>query len=256
MQALLKPETELQQDSRSTELLIRKWLVIFGSLFNREITPFLIGIWCELLSGLSAAQIEQGCEQVAKTWTFNHFPTPGVVLSQFDKAEQKGLELEGEHHWERLLDWVRENYFPDTGIRHGAPQLSPATLHAAKAAGGFAYIERCPQDQLAWCRKTFLAAYKNVYETEHVEHLLSDGEAKTILSQLIAGPPALPSANPDWEEKYPSPAAPQNLPSVAVVKAPPEASRVLTEEEWKGRRQEQKDKAFEWLATHPEIESK
>src|ERR1700752_2655370 len=106
MHAILKQEIEPLQDSRPTELLIRKWLVIFGSLFNREITPLLIGTWCQLLSGLPAVQVEQGCEQIAKTWTFNHFPTPGAVLSQFDKAKQKGLELEGEHQWQSLLDWI------------------------------------------------------------------------------------------------------------------------------------------------------
>ena len=81
----------------------------------------------------------------------------------------------------------QENYFPDSGVRRGAPQLPPAVQHAARAAGGFAFIERCPEGELVWCRKNFLAAYANFHATAKVEHLLSDGEAKEIYERLTSG---------------------------------------------------------------------
>ena len=253
MQALLKRETSPRPDSARTELVVRKWLVALGSLFNREITPLLIATWCELLAHLSPEQAEEGLQAIAKSWTFSHFPTPGAVLSQFSKAEEKGFELEAENEWQRLLGWIEQNYFPDTGIRKGAPQLPAATLHAARAAGGFAYIEHCPQDELVWCRNNFLSAYKNVHETGLVENLLGDGEAKSILSRLCAGPVALLPANHDWEGKY----KPTVLPSVAVpepaiVKDRAEPFRVLTVEEWERRKHEQKEHAAAWIAAHPE----
>jgi hypothetical protein len=254
MQEILKQETKPPQGS-PPELVIRKWLVVFGTLFNREITPFLIGSWCELLSGLSVPQIEQGCKQIAKTWTFSHFPTPGAVLTQFEKANEKGLELESETEWENLLDWTDKNYFPDTGIRKGARQLSATTQHAARAAGGFRWIATCPESELIWCRRTFVAAYKNVHETGQLEHLLGNGEAKRILAGFSERL-ALPVADADWEKKYTPPATPQNPPKSAVVKAPAEPFRLPTEKEREQRKQEQRAKISEWVATHPEIESK
>lgn len=233
MQNLLKQETEPRPDfrqGRSTELVVRKWLVVFGELFHREISPFLIASWCEVLAPLTPEQADRGCAQIAKTWTFSHFPTPGAVLSQFDKVEEKGFALESEQAWEKLLAWVRDNYYPDSGIRKGAPRLPAAIEHAARAAGGFSYIERCSQDELVWCRKTFLAAYKNVHETEQVEHLLSDGAAKRILAGF-SKPPALPAANPEREAKYPPPVMPADLPKLKPVR-----QYEMTQEEWDARR--------------------
>jgi hypothetical protein len=184
MRALSKRETSLQPDSAPTELIVRKWLVAFGSLFNREITPLLIATWSEMLSPLTPEQADRGCMEIAKSWTFAHFPTPGAVLSQFKSAEERGFALEAAGAWEKLLAWVKENYFPDSGVREGAPRLSAAIELAARAAGGYEWIEKCPHEQLAWCRKNFLAVYKNVHDTAQVEHLISDGEAKRILAKL------------------------------------------------------------------------
>lgn len=186
MQALSRQKIESPPDSRSIEVAVRKWLVVFGTLFNREITPFLIGSWCEVLAPLSPEQIERGCMETARSWTFAHFPTPGAVLSQFSKAEEKGSTLEAENEWRALLAWIDKNFHPDLGVDKSAPHLSATTLHAAKATGGFRYIANCPERELVWCRNHFLAAFKNAHETQKVEHLLTDGEAKRILARLSA----------------------------------------------------------------------
>lgn len=182
MQALSNREILPQPDSAQTDLVVRKWLVAFGSLFNREITPLMISTWCELLASLAPEQADRGCTEIAKSWTFSHFPTPGAVLSQFKNAEEKGFALEAAGAWEKLLAWVQQNYYPDAGVVNGAPRLSAAIGHAARAAGGYAHIERCSREQLVWVRKTFLDAYKNAHETGQVEHLLSNAEAKRILA--------------------------------------------------------------------------
>jgi hypothetical protein len=64
--------------------------------------------------------------------------------------------------------------------------MSPAVCHADRAAGGFGHLERCPESELTWCRKNFLAAYVNFHATAKSEHLLSDGEAKEIYQRLTA----------------------------------------------------------------------
>ena len=150
--------------------------------FSGEITPLLVGAWCQLLGDLTARELENACIQVARTCRF--FPTVGDIRAQLDRANARGFELKAEFAWQTLLDWVQQNLFPDTGIRRGAPRLEPTIEHAAKAAGGIHFIQRCSEEQLVWCRKTFLAAHKNVHEAEQAQHLLSDSEAKKILSSL------------------------------------------------------------------------
>jgi hypothetical protein len=158
---------------------------VFGSLFQREITPFLIGAWCELLADLDAGMLENACAETAKTCRF--FPNPGEIRALLKQAEGNIFELKAETEWQKLLAWVRDNVFPDTGVRRGAPQLAPTIEHAAKAAGGVYFLERCPEQQLVFARKTFLAAYSNVHKTEKYPHLIGDGEAKQILKRLTAG---------------------------------------------------------------------
>jgi len=184
-----------QQPDSQIEKVVRKWLVVFGSLFQREITPLLIGAWCELLADLDARMLEKACAEAARTCRF--FPSPGEIRALLKQAESNSFELKAETEWQKLLTWVSNNVFPDTGIRRGAPRLSPAVEHAAKAAGGVDFLERCSKHELVFARKTFLAAYANVHETVQVEHLLGDGEAKQILSRLKEGTDRkqLPSAS-------------------------------------------------------------
>jgi hypothetical protein len=168
---------------------LRKWARLHSIGRNQaiELTEEDFAIYAEALSDLSPEQLDAACLKAGQTCQF--FPKPADIRAQLDQAGAKGFELEAESEWQKLLEWIHENFFPDTGIRRGAPRLVPAVEHAAKAAGGFHFIERCSREQLVWCRKNFLAAYKNVHETGQVDHLLGEGEAKKILARLAAGRP-------------------------------------------------------------------
>jgi hypothetical protein len=166
------------------ESAISKWLVKFCALFDKNLTPILKATWCEALSDLSVNTINTACLHAERTAEF--FPSPGFIRKQISQADARGFELNAEREWQSLMAWVRENVFPDTGIRRGAPELPVATKHAARAAGGVFYLERCDEDQIVWARKNFLATFKNVYETKQVEHLLSDRSAKRIIRELCA----------------------------------------------------------------------
>jgi hypothetical protein len=149
-------------------------------------------LWVSALVDLEPEVLDAACRKAMQTCKF--FPTPAEIRGAIERAESEGFELKAEAEWQKLLAWVHANYFPDgltvagtyqtTNIRPHAPRLSQATEHAAKAAGGFSYLERCDADQLPFCRRAFLAAYRNVHETGQVEHLLGDGEAKRIFEQL------------------------------------------------------------------------
>jgi len=186
-----------------------------------------------------------------KTWRFPNLPLPGDVRAQLDQAEANGFDLEAETEWQKLLTWIRENVFPDTGVRRGAPHLPPAVEHAAKAAGSVYYIERCSEDQLGWCRKTFLAAYKNAHETSQAEHLLGTGEAKRILARLRAGLPERkqlprPTENPGQ--------APNREEVRAVLRSVMEKKPVQSQEpsrdELAAKWAEQKERARQWAIEH------
>jgi len=101
------------------------------------------------------------------------------VRAQIDDAENKGLDLEAANEWEKVLDGIHWS---------GPKRFSPVTGHAIRAAGGIRFIERCSESELVWCRKTFVASYKNIHHTGAAEHLLGNGAAKHILAQLRAGP--------------------------------------------------------------------
>jgi hypothetical protein len=237
MQALSNREILSRPDSSlSTEMVVRKWLVAMGSLYGRKITPLLIATWCEMLSPLTPGQAEQGFRELVKSCTFAHFPSPGAILSQFENAEDKGFALEAEGAWGKLLAWVEQNYYPDTGMTSGAPRLSASIEHAARAAGGYAHIERSSRDQLVWVRKTFLDAYKNVHETRQVEHLISNAEAIRILAGF-GEVCALPAPNLRAEEAPPERPHAQEVRAVlnrAVKEKPIEAP---SEEELAKRRE-------------------
>jgi hypothetical protein len=239
----------LPDSGLSTEMVVRKWLVAMGSLYAREITPLLIATWCEMLSPLTPGQAEQGFRELVKSWTFAHFPSPAAVLSQFKNATEKAFTLEAEGAWAKLLTWVEQNYYPDAGVTRGAPRLSAAIEHAARAAGGYAHIERCSREQLVWVRKTFLDAYKNVHETGQVEHLISNAEAKRILAGF-AEVRALPAPSLGAEE------APAEWPDAREVRAV--LNRVVEEkpieapsdEELAKRRARLLRQAEEWMVNH------
>jgi hypothetical protein len=218
----------------------------FVAVTGKDATPALFDIWDEQLRDIAPDKIAIACDRLMKTWRYPNLPQPGDVRAQLDDAAEKGFELESEREWQRLLSWVREYVFPDTGIRRGTPRLAPAVEHAAKAAGGIFFIERCAEDQLVWCRKTFFASYKNVHETGRVRSLLGRSEAKNILAQLAAGPPS-----PKKKQLAPVPEPSVPLPPREEVrKVLNRVAELPSEEDWEARKLDQKARALQWAKDH------
>ena len=240
-------------DSRSTEQVIREWLVKFAELYRKNgapypLTPVMTALWIDSLNDLDAEMLDAACRNLVRTVRCFEFPVPADIRAQIDQADAKAFELEVETEWQKLLVWVRENVFPDTGIRRGAPILSPAVEHAAKAAGGIYFIERCSEDQLGWCRKTFLTVYENVHDVANAEHLLGHGEAKRILNQLKAGPPRkqLEAVKP-WGRPESSGGG---IPPAEVRAGLNRIAGLPTEEEWQARKDRLKQSALDWAKAH------
>lgn len=171
----------------SNSSVVRKWIVVFGELFAREITPELVKVWCRLLADVDAEALNRACERTAKTCRF--FPSPAELRGQLDQVNARGFELEAEGKWQELLVWVKRFYHPDLGVKRGAPRLDPSVEFAARAAGGFHWLECCSESELQWAKKRFIEALSRAHEADEAAHPLTDGEAKRILVDLRAGPP-------------------------------------------------------------------
>jgi hypothetical protein len=248
-------------DKSRRDDLLRTWLVKFSAnhqaqgrepAVTADTLQVFMSLWAEGLADIPTDALEMALRATLQTCKF--FPTVADIRAQLDQAKEKGLELEAECAWQHLLKHINEYCgYPRLGEnQRPAPQLAPAVEYAARAAGGIPFIERCSEDQLVWCHKDFLAAYKIVHETGKVEHLLGCGETKDIVRRLTSGPPVLPPINSDWEKKYALPESPQEVAKLAVVKDLPEPYHVPTQEEWDRRKQQQKAAVEEWVRTHPE----
>jgi hypothetical protein len=172
-----------QSPLSSTEVAYQ-WILKFAAITGKPADRVQQDIWAEALRDIPADRLNAACKRLMENWRLPNLPLPGDVRAQLEGADEKAFDLEAEREWQRLLAWIRENYFPDVGVRRGAPRLDPAIEHASRAAGGYHFIERCSEEELVWCRKTFLTAYRNVHETGQVQHLLGDREAKRIVTQL------------------------------------------------------------------------
>ncbi len=169
------------------EACIAEWLVKFCAMFDKSLTPLLKATWCEALADLDAGMIEAACLHVSKTAEF--FPSPGTIRKCRDQADARGFELVAAQKWQQLLAWIGRWYHPDVGVNRRAPELDAAIQFAARSAGGFHWISTCPESELNWARKRFIEDYGRIHEAGQAEHLLSDGEAKNIITRLRAGPP-------------------------------------------------------------------
>ena len=232
----------------SSSDIARQWLVKFGEICQKEITSALAGIWAEQLGDIPADLLDRACDRLAKTWTSGFLPSPGNVRAQIENANSAGLELEAAGAWDRWLKHVTSYYHPDLGWDRRAPHLDAITEHAGSAAGGAHWVERCPEDELQWCRKRFLEDYTATRKTGEVQDLLTRGEAKKILASLMAEapakhlPPPAPIRRPD-----PGPSEPDrtaigafdDLREKLDTPVTPPHDAIPTESEWQARKARQ-----------------
>src|SRR5580704_1938165 len=179
---------------------IQKWARLYS--FDRRdvivVTEEIYAIYGEALADLSAEQLDAACRRAGQTCKY--LPRPADIRAQLDSAQASALELEAEKDWQNVLE----------GIHWSTPRrFSGATEHAIRAAGGLRFIERCSEEQLAWCRKEFLKAYKNIHETRRNEYLLSATEASRRLAEVELTARKLADTIPlEGSESVPKPSPP------------------------------------------------
>ena len=191
-----------QQGSRSTDEIVRHWIVVIAELCGKDVTPALVVLWCQLLADIEPDLLNHALEETAKTCT-RFFPTPGEVRAQIDQTESNALHLEAEHAWGRVLRYV------NLGSALGS--LTPREKDAAQnVPGGLDWIANCSLEKLQWAKKDFVERYKLVHETGQDQYLLPEGEAKRIIARLSAGldQPARKALSRTLELSAPTPPEP------------------------------------------------
>jgi hypothetical protein len=233
--------TPCEQQRRN---LLRKWLGLFalnaGQPLDADALSFYVTLWLEGFADLPTGVLEAAFNKTLATCKF--WPVKiADVREQIDQAEAKGFELEAEAEWNNVLE----------GIHCSAPRRFPAaTEHAIRATGGLRFIERCSESELVWCRKTFLAAYKNVHETGQLEHLLGAGEARRILAQLQAGPPIERKQILRAIENPSEPPSREEVQAVLLRVSETPKPKELSESELRAWQERQKKALREWRVSH------
>lgn len=199
MQSNAISKTCARLDYRATDhgRLIREWLVKFGAIYGRDITPLLVASWEEALAHVQdLPQLERAFLQAARTCR-QFMPTPADVLAPMGQAEGAARRLDGERAWRQLEQYI-ERYFlgADVGLSPRAPSLPAAIDYAQRAAGGLPFIESCSREDLVWAKKRFLEAHET-YSAAPELHALATGEARKLLAECarrmeVAPRPALP----------------------------------------------------------------
>jgi hypothetical protein len=180
---------------------LQKWARLYS--FDRRdaivVTEEIYALYGAVLADLSPERLDAACRRASETCKY--FPKPADIRAQLDLADVGALELEAEKSWQNVLE----------GIHWSTPRrFSGATEHAIRAANGLRFIERCSEEQLAWCHKEFLKAYKNVYETQRNEYLLSAGEARRRLAEVELTARKLAATIPlEGSESVPKPSPPE-----------------------------------------------
>ena len=146
-----------------------------------------MAIYHEVLSDIPAAQLDAACRRDSERPVLSETgrrPNPYRSC----RAALAERRAEAEDAWRFALDYCVHHFRPGLpNWRRRAPALAPKIEEAIARAGGFGWLESCPESELQWAKKKFLEALSNLAELEKAADLLpSGGEARSILRQLAA----------------------------------------------------------------------
>jgi hypothetical protein len=200
------PSLQQQDAGRTSEEIIREWIARFATNCGQVLSEARVLLWLDEFSRVEPERLEAAFGAVMRSHAINTIPQVGEIHALLDRVEQLGGEAEAEDAWAFALNYATKHYHPDLGVDRRAPELQPKIERAIIAAGGLRWLWGCPEEQLQWAKKSFVASLKNSAELERVADLLPNrSEARKLLGQ--------------WRAQSER-SAPRSLaPAVAVVEA-------------------------------------
>jgi hypothetical protein len=182
------PSLRQRDGRRTSEEIIREWIARFATNCGQVLSEARVLLWLDEFSHVEPERLEAGFGAVMGSHTINTIPQVGEIHALLDHARQVGQENEAQEDWELALDYCRRYCRPALpNWRRQAPTLPPKIEEAITRAGGFNRLESCPESELQWAKKDFIAALTNIGELQRVAPLLPRGSAaRTFLRQLAA----------------------------------------------------------------------
>jgi hypothetical protein len=158
------------------------WLKIFARTWPNR--PALeeedFALYAEAMKDLDAATLNWACREAFKTCRF--FPVPADILAHVRRDNATRIEIAAAEAWNKVLAYVSS---VGANLQTGNGKLSEREMLAANNAGGLAYLESCPTEELQWRRKDFIAAYANYAALDDSRRPLTNAESQQALQAAI-----------------------------------------------------------------------
>lgn len=174
----LRGPTSAPPDSRSSERVIREFLVKAGEVYGKRITSALTAVWIEQLGHVKRDQLLFLFRLVLAKCKF--FPTPADVLEPVAEAQNAGVPLAAELKWLEVKRYA-DSTSPDIPAK--PIRIKEQTQAAINAAGGLDWIRDCATDELQWAKKRFVEAWENWTIAEKNQFVLPEGEVKNLITE-------------------------------------------------------------------------
>jgi hypothetical protein len=188
-------ESQKVSDSRRSDL-ISAWIFKFSlacqargkeHAVSESTAPMLAQVWAEGLSDVPTDALEPAFRETLKTCKW--FPTVADIREHIERAKESGLEDE----WLAVMEAVSRWYYPDLGWR--GPRLPADVDHAARAAGGYAYLESCSEHDLVFAKQRFLEDLARQRKSGSVSQFLPPSPMLRLLKPTAARL-SLPASKP------------------------------------------------------------
>jgi hypothetical protein len=186
-------------------------------------------LWTDSFVDLDDATLDAAFRKTLLTWgsefgKVGKLPTVGDIRGHLDATAKKELAIRADLEWQKLLDYIRRYYWADGPWQHKAPKLPERVRVSCNAAGGFAWLNGCPEKELAWAKKRFVESYITWEEMKKDQYLLPEGTLRNMLLEgstaqaLLPGPVA---NSKDWlPPVVPSRIAPRDTLRLAKERKP------------------------------------
>jgi len=196
----MNPTTGLQKSSKMNSQPAenqRKAAALFGlaKMYRESLDSDMVKVWIDLLSGYTAAQVENGVRHCLLNKQKREMPSPAELIGFICKAsglpsrvdEAKSLRAQAEAEWEQVNDQVRR-----VGS-YGNPRFHPTTERVIRSMGGWGAVCAWETASKEWKHKDFVRLWQDFHEVGDAMELGAFGVQQALAERMKQRPAELPS---------------------------------------------------------------
>ena len=196
----MNPTTGLQKSSKMNSQPAenqRKAAALFGlaKMYRESLDSDMVKVWIDLLSGYTAAQVENGVRHCLLNKQKREMPSPAELIGFICKAsglpsrvdEAKSLRAQAEAEWEQVNDQVRR-----VGS-YGNPRFHPTTERVIRSMGGWGAVCAWETASKEWRHKDFVRLWQDFHEVGDAMELGAFGVQQALAERMKQRPAEIPS---------------------------------------------------------------